>query len=34
MKNKEFSYLQPLQMEDFQIDPSVALEMHRLQTIT
>jgi len=34
MKNKEFSYLQPLQMEDFQIDPSVALEMHWLQTIT
>jgi hypothetical protein len=34
VKRKEFFYLlQPLQMILFQIDPSVGMEMHRLQTI-
>jgi hypothetical protein len=34
IKNKENIYLfQPLQMKNFQINPSVAIEMHQLQTI-
>jgi hypothetical protein len=35
VEKKENLYLvQPLQMKKFQIDPSVAIEMHQLQTIT
>jgi hypothetical protein len=34
IKNKENIYLfQPLQMKKFKINPSVAIEMHQLQTI-